>query len=194
MTTTTNPTEQTIRDEAIAAACRYRPSLTGTVAAEAIGDAVARDAAGRNERPGAAKRGRNPEYPYVPLIRWTDETGTKRTRNAVPGTAFTTREEALDFAARELAKRLLGRAVSLAIPTERAYREHFGLPRDLDELMLPVEAEPEPPSHYKVRVRTNGGEVVAEFVYATNATEAVDEATSRHPGGYRSIASVSIAR
>ena len=193
MTETTNPIEQTIRDEAIAAACRYRPSLTGTVAAEAIGDAVARDAAGRDERPGAAKRGRNPRLPYVPLIRWTDETGTRRSVNPERGKAFGTREEALDFAAKELEYRRFYIAVSLAMPSQRKFREEFGLPRDLDELMVPVEVAPSAYDVYKVRVRTSTGEVVAEYVCATNANDAVDMAIDRHPTGYRSIASVSIA-
>lgn len=81
----------------------------------------------------AVKRGRNPAYPYVPVIKYPNRNSTReqKSRNPYAGVAYRTREEAVAKAqacidaSREHLRR------HLADPRTRAYREQLGLPREL---------------------------------------------------------------
>ena len=77
----------------------------------------------------AAKRGRNPKWPYVPVIRVADQ--GKHQTTQIKGKAFATREEAVTYAQRciDQARKVL--AFQLADPRMRALREYHGLPREL---------------------------------------------------------------
>lgn len=82
----------------------------------------------------ARKTGRNPRFPYVPVVRRTDpETG--RTFDAqILARAFEHRAAALAFAERHLALARARTRESLADRRYRALREDYGLPRELEEL------------------------------------------------------------
>ena len=80
----------------------------------------------------AAKRGRNPKFPYVPVIDhgWQDR-GVHRTRTEqILGKAFETRDQAVDYAARVIIGRREELRTRLAKPNLRALRESYGLPRE----------------------------------------------------------------
>ncbi|OUZ10276.1 hypothetical protein BHE97_07955 [Aeromicrobium sp. PE09-221] len=77
----------------------------------------------------AVKRGRNPQWPYVPILKSIDEHGRASTRQ-VQGLAYATREEAVDRAERYIAEWREKMRADLANPRHRAWREHLGLPRD----------------------------------------------------------------
>lgn len=83
-----------------------------------------------NLRAGAAKRGRRPEWPYVPIIDHGEQvTGVHRTRTEqIKGKAFASREEAVAYAERVIESRRLYYARRLADPRERALRQHLGMP------------------------------------------------------------------
>lgn len=94
--------------------------------AEAIEDAVALADFGR---PNAARRGRDPRWPYVPII-----TDTRRGHtNQVLGRAFATRGEALACAEAHIAALRASLRRRLAEPRQRALRAQHGLPRELSE-------------------------------------------------------------
>lgn len=83
--------------------------------------------------PTAVKRGRNPRFPYVPIVDYGPQSvgmATHRTAE-VTGLAFTTRQEAVDAASDHIGQHRASLAVRLAHPRERALREYHGLPRDL---------------------------------------------------------------
>lgn len=84
-------------------------------------------------KPSAAKRGRNPRWPYVPIIDFGEQpTGIHRTRTEqIRGRAFAEREEAVAYAGRVIAARKADMERKLAEPRYRAMREQFGLPRDI---------------------------------------------------------------
>lgn len=82
--------------------------------------------------PTAAKRGRNPRWPYVPVLTLAGG----RTQQ-LRGLAYATREEAVGRAEREIAAMRASLARRLLVPRHRALREQFGLPREL----------PVPPEH-----------------------------------------------
>ena len=83
----------------------------------------------------AAKRGRNPNCPYVPVIKIRSDGsqlggyGSARTRQ-LKGLAYTTRDEAVARAERQIdaAKRQFAR--DLCRPAKRALREYYGLTRE----------------------------------------------------------------
>jgi hypothetical protein len=86
-------------------------------------------------RPSAAKRGRNPEWPYVPIIDYGhQEQGLARTRtHQIQGKAFKTRDEAVGYARQRIERAKAARLLQLAEPRHRAIRQHYGLPYEIDE-------------------------------------------------------------
>ncbi len=82
--------------------------------------------------PSARKAGRNPRWPYQPVVVTTGIDGGTRT-TIIPKRAFATREEAVAFAARHIDAGRDSLARSLADPSCRALREQHGLPRDLTD-------------------------------------------------------------
>ena len=80
----------------------------------------------------AQKRGRRPEWPYVPvLLHAGTPESPKGYQEQIRGAAFATRDEAVAFADRMITQRKLSLADRLRVPQNRALREHHGLPRDL---------------------------------------------------------------
>lgn len=73
----------------------------------------------------ARKGGRDPRWPWVPVIRRGDHTAQ------VKGMAFATRDEAVDYAQLVLDAEAASLARKLADPRYRALREQHGLPREL---------------------------------------------------------------
>lgn len=76
--------------------------------------------------PSAVKRGRNPDFPYVPIIKHGE-----RTENPMKGFAYATREEAVAAAEHHLAALREATKVKVKTTRYRALREHHGLPREL---------------------------------------------------------------
>lgn len=83
----------------------------------------------------AAKRGRNPKWPYVPIIdhRATPDRSRGYTQQ-IRGKAFATREEAVAYAQATIDANRAALAKRLADKGQRALREQYGLPRELEEL------------------------------------------------------------
>jgi hypothetical protein len=81
----------------------------------------------------AAKRGRNPKFPYVPIIDYGPQAqGVHRTRTEqIKNRAFETREEAVGYAERFLLHRAELLAAKLADPRHRALRKAHGLPEEI---------------------------------------------------------------
>jgi hypothetical protein len=85
----------------------------------------------------AAKRGRNPKFPYVPVVKLTDangqaSNGLSQTKQ-LKGLAYVTREEAVAATQRNIDRAYARLAEELGQPHKRALREWHGLPRELDE-------------------------------------------------------------
>lgn len=78
----------------------------------------------------ARKSGRNPLWPYVPVIVHTDDLGVDH-QEQVLGLAFETRPEAVAAAQRRIVARRAQLAEKLANPRYRALRESYGLPREI---------------------------------------------------------------
>lgn len=78
----------------------------------------------------AAKRGRNPAFPYVPVVRYARD-GRRQTQNPTRRVAFATRAEAADCAQRHIDDLKNAIKAQLAEPRYRALREQYGLPREL---------------------------------------------------------------
>lgn len=81
----------------------------------------------------AAKRGRNPEFPYVPVVNLPGLHGgayQAQTRQ-IKGKAFATRMEAVAYAQRHIDLARSDLARKLADPRMRALRESYGLPREV---------------------------------------------------------------
>jgi hypothetical protein len=94
---------------------------------------IAEAAAGANfGEPTAAKRGRNPRWPYVPVIRYTPPEGKSYTTQ-LRKRAFATRDEAETFAQDHIASARQSLARQLADPRCRVLREHYGLPTEIDQ-------------------------------------------------------------
>lgn len=107
-----------------------------TTIAETIEALKARNAFGIAS---AVKRGRNPEFPYVPVVKATDEngqpaTGLHQTSNPCRGLAYASRDEAVARAQRSLDAQYADVAMKLAKPNYRALREWYGLPRELADV------------------------------------------------------------
>jgi hypothetical protein len=82
----------------------------------------------------ARKAGRDPRWPYVPVILVTDDVGVTR-QTQLRKLAFETRAEAVDAAERHITANKLLFAQRLADPRCRALRAHYGLPRELEVVM-----------------------------------------------------------
>ncbi len=95
--------------------------------AAAVADARKRGVIGR---PSARRTGRNPEWPYVPVIITVNEVGTE-SQKQILGKAFKTRTEAVEYADSVIERWYVDLAKSLADPRYRALRQHYGLPREL---------------------------------------------------------------
>lgn len=103
---------------------------------EALATALDRIVAERDfGAPTAAKRGRNPSYPYVPVIKLRSDGqqlggfGSARTRQ-LRGLAYATREEAIQRAQQAIDSYRRQFAIDLCKPGARDLREHYGLPRE----------------------------------------------------------------
>ena len=81
----------------------------------------------------AVKRGKNPRWPYVPVVKNTDITVWRgQTHNPAKGEAFATREEAIARAQAILeARRAADRALFLEPLRGRAMRRYHGLPMEI---------------------------------------------------------------
>lgn len=77
----------------------------------------------------AVKRGRDPRWPYVPVIRYPTHTMQLRNR------AFATASEAKDCAATALENLRDLRRQQLLMPGQRALRESVGLPREVERIV-----------------------------------------------------------
>lgn len=80
----------------------------------------------------AAKRGRNPKWPHVPVIKHTTggPSGAGYTQQ-IKGKAFATRDEAVAYAAKCIDHHRTVLAEQLAMRGCRALREHYGLEREV---------------------------------------------------------------
>lgn len=74
----------------------------------------------------AAKRGRNPAWPYVPIIDHTANTIKQRTEQ-IKGKAFKTRDEAIAYAQQVIDARKSQLEKNLAEPRFRALRKQYGI-------------------------------------------------------------------
>lgn len=99
----------------------------------AIADAVAAArAAGHFGRPTARKSGRDPRWPYVPVIDETHLTDNHQTSTRqLLGVAYATRDEAVAAADRHIEALYSSLAARLAVPRHRALREQHGLPTEI---------------------------------------------------------------
>ena len=85
--------------------------------------------------PASRKSGRNPRWPYVPVVVTTDEAGVTRTA-IIRKRAFATSAEAVEYATRHIDSLRSSLARRLADPRLRALRELHGLPRNLTDTYL----------------------------------------------------------
>lgn len=87
--------------------------------------------------PSAAKRGRNPQWPYVPVIAFEERRyrdGFERARTEqIRGLAFATRAEAVERAAQHIEFRKATFREQFSKPNYRAHRSYWGMPCDLAE-------------------------------------------------------------
>lgn len=79
--------------------------------------------------PIAWKRGRNPKYPYVPVLELPE--GCIQQTEQIRGLAYRTAAEAVAGGKREIEKRRQDLARKLADPRYRSLREWHGLPREI---------------------------------------------------------------
>lgn len=83
-----------------------------------------------NLRPKAAKRGRNPEYPYVPIVEHYEGPNTRTEQ--ILGFAFAEKADAVAHAFEVIERRKWDLERKLSQPRYRALREHHGLPREIN--------------------------------------------------------------
>lgn len=84
--------------------------------------------------PSARKTGRNPRWPYVPVVIGPPGSGpgdNDRHHRQVLGKAFATRAEAVAYAARVIAHHADSMRRRLADPRHRAERRQYGLPEEV---------------------------------------------------------------
>lgn len=81
--------------------------------------------------PTARKAGRDPRWPYVPVLVLPGGRGVSQ---QILGKAFATRTEAVEYAAAVVEADRVSLAKQLADPRMRALREQHGLPRDIAEV------------------------------------------------------------
>lgn len=104
--------------------------MTGDELEAAIDAVVAKANRGRAT---AAKRGRNPKFPWVPIIDYGPQregVHVQRT-SQVRGRAYRSREEAVAVAQAQIDRASEVMAAQLRQPTMRAMRSWHGLPREL---------------------------------------------------------------
>jgi hypothetical protein len=89
--------------------------------------------------PTAHKRGRNPEWPYVPVIlsNTTAPGGGPGSGQAsqIKGVAYATRDDAVAAAARCIEARRASLVRKLGERRNRALREQYGLPEELEDAL-----------------------------------------------------------
>jgi hypothetical protein len=80
-------------------------------------------------KPRARKDGRNPAFPYVPIINYGRQLiGRSMTRTEqIRGKAFETPEQAAEYAGKIIEARKLDLAAKLADPRYRALRDKYGI-------------------------------------------------------------------
>lgn len=83
-----------------------------------------------NYRPTAHKRGRNPRFPYVPVVLYP--LNNRTAQRQLLARAFATRAEAVSYAERAIRGYITGLERDLMQPSHKAHREQYGLPRDID--------------------------------------------------------------
>lgn len=76
-------------------------------------------------QPSARKTGRNPRWPYVPVLLHGHQ------QSQIMGKAFATRDEAIEYAASHVERLRSSLAAKLVDPRQRALREYHGLPREI---------------------------------------------------------------
>lgn len=81
-------------------------------------------------RPSAQKRGRDPKWPYVPVILRDSTRGPNR-QEQIRGLAYATRDEAVAMAERTIECRRSSLRERLGDRRHRALREQHGLPREI---------------------------------------------------------------
>jgi hypothetical protein len=97
---------------------------------------VAVNAQWQEESPSDAKRGRNPKFPYVPVINYiVRATGDKRTQNPAKGLAFATREEAVAKAQSYIIGTREQTAFKMTLHRYRALREQYGFASELKDVV-----------------------------------------------------------
>jgi len=103
------------------------------ITAQDIEQAVAaKSATGYFGEATARKGGRNPRWPYVPVVAYTNPETGLRTTKQIKGLAYATRAEAVDSAARTIAAEQARVTAQLGQRAYRALRESYGLPRELE--------------------------------------------------------------
>lgn len=80
----------------------------------------------------AAKRGRNANWPWVPIVNLGPRARGVKTWQ-VRGKAFATRDEAVTCAERAIEHVRAKRERMLLDPRQRALREAYGLPREINK-------------------------------------------------------------
>lgn len=81
----------------------------------------------------AHRRGRDPRWPYVPVIVHDGGVALSATRQeTITGKAFASRVAAVAYAEGVIETRRRRLAEALADPTKRSLREVHGLPREID--------------------------------------------------------------
>lgn len=80
--------------------------------------------------PTAAKRGKSPRWPYVPVIKLNHSIGRAKTQQ-IKGRAFGTRDAAIDCAARHVERLKERYRQDFLTPRYRALRVQYGLPAEL---------------------------------------------------------------
>lgn len=81
--------------------------------------------------PTARKAGRNPAWPYVPVVRHTMKGTVKECDSQIRGLAYATHEQAVEGAAAYIRAQRTALAERLLDPRMRALREQHGLPREI---------------------------------------------------------------
>jgi hypothetical protein len=105
-------------------------AMTGMMTFEAIATIIKARSWGT---PTAVKRGRNPAFPFVPVVDHGEQwQGVHRTRTEqILGKAFATRPEAVEYATRIIEARKVLLAKTLMEPRMRALRKAHGLPEEV---------------------------------------------------------------